>query len=37
MGPGGYHVGDYWRLELLLSEILVGVGVPLIMLLWPLA
>jgi di/tricarboxylate transporter len=37
MGPGGYHFGDYWRLGLPLSAIVVGVGVPLIMLFWPLA
>jgi len=36
MGPGGYHFGDYWRLGLPLSAIVVGVGVPLIMLFWPL-
>lgn len=36
MGPGGYHFGDYWRLGLPLSAIVVGVGVPSIMLFWPL-
>ncbi|HEU4616546.1 MAG TPA: SLC13 family permease [Gammaproteobacteria bacterium] len=37
MGPGGYKFGDYWRLGLPLSIIVVVVGVPLIALVWPLA
>jgi di/tricarboxylate transporter len=36
MGPGGYGFTDYWRLGLPLSFIVVIVGVPLIMLFWPL-
>lgn len=36
MGPGGYRFGDYWKLGLPLSIIVVVVGVPLIMLVWPL-
>jgi len=36
MGPGGYRFGDYWRLGLPLSVIVVVVGVPLIALFWPL-
>ena len=36
MGPGGYHFGDYWKLGLPLSVIVVVVGVPLIALVWPL-
>ncbi|MGO4706289.1 SLC13 family permease [Microvirga sp. 2MCAF38] len=36
MGPGGYRFGDYWRLGLPLSIIVVVVGIPLIMLFWPL-
>jgi di/tricarboxylate transporter len=35
MGPGGYRFGDYWRLGLPLSIIVVVVGVPLIALVWP--
>ncbi len=35
MGPGGYRFGDYWRLGLPLSIIVVVVGIPLIMLIWP--
>jgi di/tricarboxylate transporter len=36
MGPGGYHFGDYWRLGLPLSLIVLAVGVPLIVAVWPL-
>lgn len=36
MAPGGYRFGDYWRLGLPLSILVVVVGVPLIMLVWPL-
>jgi di/tricarboxylate transporter len=37
MGPGGYRFGDYWRLGLPLSIIVVVVGTALIPLFWPLA
>lgn len=36
MGPGGYRFGDYWRLGLPLSILVVVLGVPLIMMFWPL-
>ncbi len=36
MGPGGYRFGDYSRLGAPLSLIVVLVGVPLILLVWPL-
>ncbi|HEX7082178.1 MAG TPA: SLC13 family permease [Gammaproteobacteria bacterium] len=36
MGPGGYRFGDYWRLGLPLSIVVVLVGVPLIAFVWPL-
>jgi di/tricarboxylate transporter len=36
MGPGGYRFGDYWKLGLPLSIIVVFVGVPLILFVWPL-
>jgi di/tricarboxylate transporter len=36
MGPGGYHFADYWKLGLPLSLIVLGIGVPLILLFWPL-
>jgi di/tricarboxylate transporter len=35
MGPGGYRFGDYWRLGLPLSILVILVGVPLIALFWP--
>jgi di/tricarboxylate transporter len=35
MGPGGYRFGDYWRLGLPLSLLVVALGVPLIALVWP--
>jgi di/tricarboxylate transporter len=37
MGPGGYRFGDYWRLGLPLSILVLVLGVPLILLVWPLA
>ncbi len=36
MGPGGYKFSDYWRMGLPLEIIIVLVGIPLIMLVWPL-
>lgn len=36
MGPGGYRFGDYARLGAPLSVLVVLVGVPLIMMTWPL-
>jgi di/tricarboxylate transporter len=35
MGPGGYRFGDYWRLGLPLSILVVVVGTPLIALVFP--
>jgi di/tricarboxylate transporter len=35
MGPGGYRFGDYWKLGLPLSIIVVAVGVPLVTMVWP--
>ena len=37
MGPGGYRFGDYWRLGLPLSVLVIVVGTPLIAWVWPLA
>ncbi len=34
MGPGGYRFGDYWRLGLPLSLIVLVVATPLIVLIW---
>ncbi len=36
MGPGEYRFADYWRLGLPLSLLVVVLGVPLILLFWPL-
>lgn len=36
MGPGGYRFGDYWRLGLPLSLLVVLLGVPMISWVWPL-
>ncbi|MGV3650611.1 MAG: SLC13 family permease [Devosia sp.] len=35
MGPGGYRFGDYWRLGLPLSILVVVIAVPMLMLIWP--
>jgi di/tricarboxylate transporter len=37
MGPGGYRFGDYWKLGLPLSIIVIVAGVPAIAAFWPLA
>lgn len=36
MAPGGYRFGDYWRLGLPLSLIILAAGAPLILWFWPL-
>ncbi len=36
MGPGGYHFGDYWKLGLPLEIVILIVGIPLIVIFWPL-
>jgi len=36
MGPGGYHFGDYWRMGLPLSILVVLIAIPLILVFWPL-
>jgi len=36
MAPGGYRFGDYWRLGLPLSIMVVLVSVPTILWVWPL-
>lgn len=35
MAPGGYRFGDYWRLGLPMSVLVVAVGVPMILWVWP--
>jgi di/tricarboxylate transporter len=36
LGPGGYQFGDYWRMGLLLEVLVVVVGLPAILIVWPL-
>ncbi len=36
MGPGGYHFGDYWRMGLPLEALVIAIGVPLLLVVWPL-
>ena len=36
LGPGGYKFGDYWRMGLPLEILILLVGVPMIMKVWPL-
>ena len=36
LGPGGYAFGDYWRMGLPLEGIVLLVGIPMILLVWPL-
>jgi len=35
MGPGGYRFGDYFKLGLPLTLLIVAAGIPLILLFWP--
>ncbi|WP_404713435.1 SLC13 family permease [Sphingomonas sp. MMS24-J13] len=35
MGPGGYRFGDYWKLGLPLSLLVIAIGTPLIAWMWP--
>ena len=36
LGPGGYRFGDYWRMGLLLEALVLAVGLPMILTVWPL-
>ena len=36
LGPGGYRFGDYWKLGLPLSLVVLIVAMPMILLVWPL-
>jgi len=36
MSPGGYKFGDYWRMGLPISILIVAVSIPLILMVWPL-
>ena len=36
MGPGGYRFGDYWRMGLPLEILVIIIGIPMILWVWPL-
>jgi len=36
MGPGGYRFGDYWRMGLPLELMVLAIGIPMILWVWPL-
>ena len=36
LGPGGFHFGDYWRMGLPLEVLVVAVGLPVLLMAWPL-
>jgi di/tricarboxylate transporter len=36
LGPGGFRFGDYWRLGLPMEILVVTVGVPMLLFVWPL-
>ena len=36
MGPGGFRFGDYWRMGLPLELVVLAVGVPMLLVVWPL-
>ena len=36
LGPGGYRFGDYWRIGLPLELLVLAVGLPAILVVWPL-
>ncbi|MDG4720581.1 MULTISPECIES: SLC13 family permease [Thalassospira] len=36
LGPGGFRFGDYWKLGLPIEIIVVAVGVPMLLWMWPL-
>ena len=36
LGPGGFRFGDYWKLGLPMEILVVAIGVPLLLIIWPL-
>jgi len=36
LGPGGFRFGDYWRLGLPMEILVIGLGIPMLLLVWPL-
>ena len=37
LGPGGFRFGDYWRMGLPLELVVIAVGVPMILWVWPMS
>jgi di/tricarboxylate transporter len=35
LGPGGFRFGDYWRLGLPVELLVIGVGLPMLLWIWP--
>ncbi|MCC5804945.1 MAG: anion permease [Opitutales bacterium] len=35
MGPGGYHFGDYWKVGLPMTAVVMAAAIPLILVVWP--
>jgi len=35
LGPGGYRFGDYWRMGLPLEILVIAIGAPVILWVWP--
>lgn len=35
LGPGGFRFGDYWRLGLLIELLVLAVGIPMLLRVWP--
>ena len=36
LGPGGFRFGDYWRLGLPMELLVVAIGIPMLLWVWPL-
>ena len=36
LGPGGFRFGDYWRMGLPVDVIVIALGVPMLLMVWPL-
>ena len=36
LGPGGFRFGDYWRLGLVIEILVVLIGIPMLLIVWPL-
>ncbi|MEX2523802.1 MAG: SLC13 family permease [Gammaproteobacteria bacterium] len=36
LGPGGFRFGDYWRLGIFMEILVLAIGIPMLILIWPL-